>query len=210
MSGSGGPTWGETRPLLRPQLMSRAYLERSSGPRNRWPLFEPWRFGLVEALTVCPGNGTIHFPTAAMLDGWDVALADALAAGRENLLAALAPGAARPPVRRQYGPLALVAYDNDVPGYAATRLLWPGLVAERPSAGERVFILAHDRDYLATVRCPEGEAAAALHLLWQIKVHREGNPRPILPDTPLAMTPSGKLHPVAFRRPDSGLLVPLR
>jgi hypothetical protein len=104
----------------------------------------------------------------------------------------------------------LLTWDNDVPGYTATRLLWADeFICEKPEGPGRVFILAHDRDFLAAVRCDAGEATAALNLLWQIRVLREGTPRTLLPDTPLALTPSGMLHPVEFRPPASGLLVPL-
>jgi hypothetical protein len=48
-----------------------------------------------------------------------------------------------------------------------------------------------------------------MHLLWQIRVSREGYPHALLPDTPLSLTPGGKLIRIEFKRPDAGLLVPL-
>lgn len=111
---------------------------------------------------------------------------------------------------QRHGPVTLTFFDNDVPGFTGTRLLFPEAICPFPQPGRRAFVCAFDRDLLVVAQCAQDEDAAALHLLWQVKLQREGYPGPLLPNTPLSMLPNGRLVPVEFKKRNMGLVVPLR
>lgn len=203
VAGDGRVPWESASRELMVQLAGYATSapEEAADPR----LWLPGPFGL-KVFPVLDRPTQLAFVSGKAAGDWGRTAEELVALGAARTRAALAEIA---PVPVAYGPLAATFWDNDVPGYTATRLLFPDLIATPPAGDERVFVLAPDRDLVVAVRCAARDDVAALHLLWQVRVLREGYPRPVLPDTPLAMTPDGGLHPVKFQKPGSGLLIPL-
>lgn len=81
----------------------------------------------------------------------------------------------RPVIQRQ-GPLTVWLYDNDVTGYAGSRLYYPEAIASGVDADPSltIFVVAFDRDLLIAVGAPAGEHTPALALLRQARELRRG------------------------------------
>lgn len=158
----------------------------------------PGPFGLI-VYPMIDGERAMTRPTARLLAVWGVTVDEAVAAGRERTRAALAAAA---PLVVEYGGIPMLGagamtvriWENATPGYDATRLLWPELLV-LPPRGRCALVLAHDRDFVASIECAARDLPAAIAVSASLRDVRAGYPRRVLPATPLLLSPDGDLRP---------------
>lgn len=150
-----------------------AYMEKSGAIVRQGPA------GLLAVVSYFH-QGAIHYPRAEDLAATfgDVDAAFDKAVGRTRMLLAQ-----HQPRTDPYGPLIACFYDNDVPGYAGSRLYYPELIVPTRYATFTVFVVAFDRDLLVAILAMEGDEPGALALMRQVRELRRGHTaRPLLPD----------------------------
>jgi hypothetical protein len=162
-------------------------------PEEHRRVFVPWQGGLV-LYPVIDLPETLMPIGGKMLDRWQVTLDEvmAIATGRTRDRLAANPGGYTTLVP---GPgLTLTIWDNDLPGYTATRAAWPDLALPVLPTGDGYGVVcAPDRDFCVSLLADNIEtldAVLAVAALVQIVKTRVRHPRPL-------MAPG-----VAFCRPD--------
>jgi hypothetical protein len=95
-------------------------------------IVRPWRFGLREYLTVDNGDN-LYFATAIQLRDWGQPIDALYERARAQTRDALAL-TGLPAVQEQAG-VRLIIWDNDLPGYSCSRLLFPDLLLPPPRGG---------------------------------------------------------------------------
>lgn len=143
--------WSYARDLLMIQL-ARRYDERDQPPANRRVTL-PWQ-GKLLLYPVIDFADTLAPVMAHDLRDWGVSAQTAADIGMARTRAALTTTMPDAIVVDDIPGVRLRIWDNDLPGYTATRALWPDLLFDRlpqkdtPEAG---VVVAPDRDFCASL-----------------------------------------------------------
>jgi hypothetical protein len=153
-------------------------------------IVRPWRFGLREYLTVDNGDN-LYFATAIQLRDWGQPIDALYERARAQTRDALAL-TGLPAVQEQAG-VRLIIWDNDLPGYSCSRLLFPDLLLPPPRGGTRAIVAAPDRDLVVRLDFTADQATDAYQLASIVVSARDGRPHQLLGPRLLQLGASGTL-----------------
>lgn len=199
-SGGKADDWAAVGPGLRVQL--RHPIGREAIPeqlteeqyRRLMPVQPPWQGGLHRLLCVDRPSGMLY-ASPGDCARWGTTAEEALARGMAQTAAALRDSPAS--YRSTAHGLDVVIFDNDLPGYTATRLLFPDLVAPAPGAGRWTIAAIPDRDFLIAISAEVGpDLLTAVALIAATRNRRAGEPYTLLPLRLFVRRDAGDFAPI--------------
>ena len=182
------------KPLLRLQINARldvpASLDGVVLDADKRTAGEPWNFGLTRFVAI-DRSPALSYVTLHDLATWGVTYDDLYPIAEAATRDALA--STRPTFQSVTNGVMTTIWDNDVPGYCASRAYFPQLLGPAPAPDRRCLVLVHDRDLLCRFDFPRDLQHYAYLQIGMVIMERQNYAHTLLGNNPLELLPDGTL-----------------